>query len=104
MEGELIFSERDQSLLLHAAEFMGEGAAVDAEEGGQLLPGKGDGELPTVAATGLHGQVGEDSLPKPSSGEDGKAVILFHILIGDQAQEPLQNLLPQMPAHKGTEE
>ena len=77
MQAEVVFSEGDQPLLLHAAQFMGQGAAVDAQKGRQFLPGVGDGKSGCLTPGGLHGQVGRDALPQAVLGENRQTVFLL---------------------------
>ena len=78
MQAEVVFSEGDQSLLLHAAQFMGQGAAVDAQKGRQFLPGVGDGKGGLLPLGGLHGQ-----MPSQLSGGQQQRTALARILVSN---------------------
>ena len=71
-----------QALVPHLAQLLGEGAAVQIEVVGQLLPVERDLELQTAAAGGLCGKVGQQTAPHGLGGgaEDAlrKAQVFAH--------------------------
>ena len=90
---ELIFPKIDQTLLFHQAQLVGKSAAVDTEEGGHLLTGEGNGEAFCLPFAGLHGQIGHDPISQTFLGENGKAIFLLHIEIGNQGEQAGEDLL-----------
>ena len=61
---------------------MGQGAAVYAEEGRQLLPGEGDAKGMGPPALRLHGEVDQHPVPEAPLGQDGQTVVLTQAVVG----------------------
>ena len=68
VQAEMVFLKGDQPFFLHQAQFPGQGAAVDAQISGQLLPGKGNGKGGGLTAGGLQRQIRQNPLPQTPLG------------------------------------